>query len=60
MLSDSKLSIHTDIHNPLSCWRHRGERDMDLFQPVSLTDDYLLPMADTDKITDHFTFKKSL
>lgn len=33
---------------------------MDLFQPVSLTDDYLLPMADTDKITDHFTFKKSL
>uniref|UniRef100_A0A671Z0M3 Cytoplasmic FMR1 interacting protein 2 n=1 Tax=Sparus aurata TaxID=8175 RepID=A0A671Z0M3_SPAAU len=27
---------------------------------LSLTDDYLLPMADIDKITDHFTFKKSL
>lgn len=51
--SYQKHMYHLQMHKKPS---KKGVHDTDFFQPIPITHDYLLPMADTDKTTDNFTF----
>ena len=50
-----KLVVVSQVNILYNILYTAGMHDMDFFQPVLITDNYLLFTANTDKITDNFT-----